>query len=113
MNANDITRLEELNERYTPVNLTGFKLVGQDTDKSTVLKHFETDLKILSTSGAENKKVVRVILEEDVIDICSFDNGTPVSYFFCEDARFTPDDIEEDIEELCNIYDVTFKDFRG
>ena len=106
MNANDIIRLEELNKRYSSVNMTGFKLVGEGTDKSTVLRHFEIDLKILSTSDAGNKRVVRVILMEDAIDICSYDNGTPVSYFFCGDARFTPNDIEEDIELLCDKYDV-------
>ena len=110
MNANDLTRLEELNERYTPVNLTGFKLVGEDTDKITVLKHFETDLKILSASDVENKKAVRVILRGDVIDICSHDNGTPVSYFFCSDAGFTPKDLEDDIKKLCGNQDVALED---
>lgn len=38
MNDRDVLRLNELNERYSPVNLTGFRLVNSTTDKRTVLK---------------------------------------------------------------------------
>lgn len=113
MNANDMIKLEKMNERYSSVNMTGFKFVTEHTDKDTILKHFKMDLEILSTSDVENKGVYRVIIEDNLIDICSNDNGTPVSYFFMQDSKVKPEDIKENIKELCGEFEVFFEDFGG
>ena len=39
MNENDLKKLEKLNERFSPANLTGFKLIAENADETTVLKH--------------------------------------------------------------------------
>lgn len=104
--------LEKLNERYGATNMTGFKLVMKGTDKSTVLRHFEIDLEILKTTKVKVKEAVRVIQGENVLDICSHDNGTPVTYYFTEDAQLNPEDIIEDVRALCEKFDITFDDLR-
>ena len=113
MNANDMIKLEKMNERYSSVNMTGFKFVTKNTDKRTILNHFKMDLEILSTSDVENKGVCRVIMEDRLIDICSNDNGTPVSYFFMQDSKVKPEDIKKDIKELCGEFEVSFENFGG
>lgn len=113
MNANDMIKLEKMNERYSSVNMTGFKFVTKNTDKRTILNHFKMDLEILSTSDVENKGVCRVIMEDSLIDICSNDNGTPVSYFFTEDSKVKPEDIKKNIKELCGEFEVSFENFGG
>lgn len=110
MNKNDITKLECLNERYGSTNLTGFKLVNKNTSKKTVLRHIETDIEILNSSKVENKHVYRVIVTKDCIDICSNDNGTPVSYFFRDDAGFAPESIALELKAICDKHRVHFKD---
>ncbi len=112
MNSNDMNILEKLNERYGATNMTGFKLVGKGTDKSTVLRHFEIDLEILKTTKVKIKEAVRVIQRENVLDICSYDNGTPVTYYFTEDAELSPEDIIDDVRGLCEKFDITFDDLR-
>lgn len=111
MNAIDMIKLEKLNERYSSVNMTGFKFITEDTDKDTILNHFKMDLEILSTSDVENKGVYRVIMEDNLIDICSNDNGTPVSFFFTQDSKVKPEDIKKDIKKLCCEFEVFFEDF--
>ena len=54
MNENDLAKLENLNERYTAVNMTGFKLVNEKTSRDTVLKHIELDLKILNSNETQS-----------------------------------------------------------
>ena len=112
MNRNDMDILEKLNERYGLTNMTGFKLVTKGTDKSTVLRHFEMDLKILKTSEVKVKEAVRIIQRENALDICSYDNGTPVTYYFTEDAELSPEDIIDDVMGLCEKFDITFDDLR-
>lgn len=113
MNEKDMIRLEKLDERYSSVNLTGFKFITHNTDKRTIIDHFKMDLEILSTSKVENKRVCRVILGSDVLDICSNDNGTPVSYFFTQDSKIKPEDIKNEIKKICMYCEVVFEDFRG
>ena len=110
MNSNDMNILEKLNERYGLTNMTGFKLVVKGTDRDTVLRHFEIDLEILKTTKVKIKEAVRVIQRENVLDICSYDNGTPVTYYFTEDAELRPEDIIDDVRGLCEKFDVTFDD---
>ena len=110
MKSNDMKNLKRLNERYGLTNMTGFKLVCEGTDKETVLRHLEMDLKILKTSDVEIKDAVRIIKRGDAIDICSYDNGTPVTYFFTEDAGLRPEDIIKDIKGLCDKYRLSFDD---
>ncbi len=113
MNENDLAKLEKLNERYTEVNMTGFKLVTEKTSKDTVMKHIELDLKILNSGDVVTKHVSRVILRRDCIDICSIDNGTPVSYFFTGDAGFTPKSIEAELKSLCGELKVNMEILNG
>lgn len=113
MNADDMIRLEELNRRYSSVNMTGFRIITKKTTKRTVLDHITTDLEILNTSDVENKRVYRVLLESDVIDICSNDNGTPVSYFFTSEAQFRPKDIKDELKKLCTNLKIRFEDLRN
>lgn len=101
-----MNRLLKLNERYTAANLTGFRLVDVSTSEKTVLRHIDMDLAILKSSAVKEKELARVIIRDGCIDICSYDNGTPISYFFSEDAYFTPKDISSYVEELCGEYDV-------
>lgn len=111
MNAVDLTRLEEFNERYGATNLTGFRFVNETTDKKTVLNHIELDLKILNSSEVEFKHVYRIILKYDCIDICTVDNGTIVSYFFLDNAKFKPKSIEKEIRKLCREFDIHFDEW--
>ena len=106
MNSMDIRNLEFLNERYSEANMTGFKLVTGKTTKGTFLRHFEMDLEILRTSDVSLKDVVRVMFRDDAIDICSHDNGTPVSYFFTHDACFRPKDIMKEVMGICETFAV-------
>ncbi|WP_295113404.1 hypothetical protein [uncultured Methanobrevibacter sp.] len=99
MNRNDLISLEQLNERYTPANLTGFRIVNENTSKNTVLKHIKNDLNVLNTCGVKNKHVSRVIVSNSHIDICTADNGTFISYFFMQDSPFTPDSLN--LSEIC------------
>ena len=39
MNAVDLTRLEEFNERYGATNLTGFRFVNETTDNILEIKY--------------------------------------------------------------------------
>ncbi len=112
MNSNDMNILEKLNERYGPTNMTGFKLVGKGTDRDTVLRHFAMDLEILRTSNVGIKDPVRVLYGDNVIDICSHDNGTPVSYYFTQDADFAPEDILKDMGEICEIFEISLENLR-
>ena len=112
MNSNDMNILEKLNERYGLTNMTGFKLVTKGTNRKTILRHFEMDLEILNTSDVKIKEAVRVIQRENVLDICAYDNGTPLTYYFTEDADLRPEDIIEDIKGLCEKFDITFDDLR-
>lgn len=109
MNINDMNKLETLNERYGPTNLTAFRLVDESTDKGTVIAHIKTDLEILNTCHVGHKFVYRVIVDAGCIDICTGDNGTPVSYFFTEEAQFNPDDIGLDVKGLCESANVRFE----
>ena len=111
MNELDINRLEELNERYSQVNMTGFKLVTRNSSKETVLKHLRCDLKILESCSVEIKHVYRITIRNDSIDIGVMDNGTPVSYFFTGDAMFSPKSIASEIRDLCAEFDVDFENF--
>ena len=104
--------LERLNNRYGRTNMTGFKLVTALTPVKTVLKHFEMDLKILNTADVEYKNVARVIIRDEVIDICSQDNGTPVSYVFFDDAKFTPESIRDEIKAICDRHEVLLDEIR-
>ena len=110
MNDRDVLRLNELNERYSPVNLTGFRLVNSTTDKRTVLTHIERDIAVLNSCDIRYKEVCRVIVDEDCIDICTGDNGTFVSYFFTQDAKFTPQSLSEDVKTICNDFKVNLED---
>lgn len=112
MDNKDISKLENLNKRYSSVNMTGFKIVNKSTTEDTLIRHIETDLEILNSSDVQIKRVYRVILEGDVIDICSNDNGTPVSYFFTSDAQFTPQDVKNSIRDLCIKHKVFFENFN-
>lgn len=109
MNEKDLKRLEDLDKRYGSVNRTAFRIVNANVTKGTVLKHIKTDLEVFNSSDVENKHIYRVIIEDDIIDICSNDNGTPVSYFFTEDARFTPMSIKDEVEKLCSQSGVVFQ----
>ena len=104
--------LERLNNRYGRTNMTGFKLVTGDTDTKTVLKHFELDLKILNSANIEYKNVARVILRDNVIDICCQDNGTPVSYVFFDDANISPESIRDEIKAICDRHEVLLDEIR-
>ena len=97
MNENDLKKLENLNERYTAVNMTGFKLVNEKTSRDTVLK---------------TKHVSRVIIRSDCIDICTVDNGTYASYFFTEDAKFKAKSLKEDVMAICSNLDVHFENIN-
>ena len=109
MNQKDLKRLEKLDERYSSVNMTAFRIVDAKVSKATVLKHIRTDLDVFNSSDVENKQIYRIIIQDDCIDICSNDNGTPVAYFFTEDAAFTPVSIREDVEKLCRKSGVVFQ----
>lgn len=104
--------LEKLNNRYGRTNMTGFKLVTALTPIKTVLKHFEMDLKILNSADVEYKSVARVIIRDDVIDICSKDNGTPVSYVFFDDANISPESIRDEIQAICDKHEVLLDEIR-
>ena len=106
MNEKDCKKLEKLDERFSPVNMTSFKLVRKDTAEDIVLSHIEGDLKILNSSDVQTRHVIRIIIRNDCIDICSEDNGTPVSYFFTEEANFTPQSLEAEVKKLCRKSDV-------
>ena len=110
MNELDIKRLEELDKRYSASNMTAFRLVTRDSSKETVLRHLKCDLKILESCGVEIKHVQRVILRSDSIDIGAIDNGTPVSYFFTADARFTPESLASEIRDICDEFGVNFEE---
>ena len=112
MNENDLKKLENLNERYTAVNMTGFKLVNEKTSGDTVLKHIELDLKILNSNDLITKHVSRVIIRSDCIDICTVDNGTYANYFFTEDAKFTAKSLKEDVMAICRNLDVHFENIN-
>ena len=112
MNENDLTKLENLNERYTAANMTGFKLVNEKTSRDTVLKHIELDLKILNSNDLITKHVSRVIIRSDCIDIWTVDNGTYASYFFTEDAKFTAKSLKGDVMAICSNLDVHFEDLN-
>lgn len=112
MNENDLKKLENLNERYTAVNMTGFKLVNEKTSRDTVLKHIELDLKILNSNELITKHVSRVIIRSDCIDICTVDNGTYASYFFTADAKFTAKSLKEDVMAFCSNLDVHFENIN-
>lgn len=112
MNENDLKKLENLNERYTTANMTGFKLVNEKTSRDTVLKHIELDLKILNSNDLITKHVSRVIIRSDCIDICTVDNGTYASYFFTEDAKFTAKSLKEDVMAICSNLDVHFENIN-
>ena len=112
MNEKDLKKLENLNERYTAANMTGFKLVNEKTSRDTVLKHIELDLKILNSNELITKHVSRVIVRGDCIDICTIDNGTYISYFFSEYAKFTAKSLKEDVIAICSNLDVHFEDIN-
>lgn len=101
--------LRQLNERFGSTNMTAFKLVGSDTTPRTVLTNIEMDISILNSSDMKYKHVYIVILRQNCIDIRSIDNGTPIAYFFCEDAMFEPEVIAEDLKTLCEKLDVKFE----
>lgn len=56
------------------------------------------------------KHVQRVILRSDSVDIGVIDNGTPVSYFFTADARFTPESLASEIRDICTEFGVNFEE---
>jgi len=99
MNMNDLINLEKLNERYTSVNLTAFRIVDENTSKKTVLEHIRNDLDVLNSCKVKNKQASRVIVSDNHIDICTLDNGTFISYFFTECSTFTPSSL--DLSEIC------------
>ena len=101
--------LRQLAERFGSTNMTGFKLVGADTTPKTVVNNIEMDIKILNSSSMEYKHAYVVILRENCIDIRSIDNGTPIAYFFCNDAMFAPAVIADEIKTLCEKLDVKFE----
>ena len=43
---------------------------------------------------------------DDAIEICSHENGIPVSYFFTHDVGFKPGDILKEVEEICETFAV-------
>ena len=106
MNAQDLTDLEILNERYTPVNMTAFRLVNEKTDSKTVIRHIKRDLEILSSSSVKNTCPVRIILKGNVIDIMTQNNGTPIAYFFAHNASFTPQSLKEDLKNITEEFNV-------
>ena len=110
MNEIELERLNELNERYGPTNLTGFRIVDDETSLETVLKHIETDLKILNSSEVKYKHVYRIIARCDSIDICTVDNGTIISYFFIGEGEFMLKFIKGDLKILCEEFDVHFEE---
>lgn len=112
MNENDLKKLEKLNERFSPANLTGFKLIAENTDETTVLKHIEWDLDILSSCDVDEKRLCRLIVTDDCIDICTRDNGTYASYLFCNEAQFSPKSLEDEIRNLCRKFDAGLEILR-
>ena len=98
--------LEMLDERLAMSDMTGFKLVTGKTPRETLLRHFELDLRILNSADIKVCRVRRVVIRDDGIDIRSIDNATPVSYVFFRDAKFTPQSIRHEINEICNRFEV-------
>ena len=109
MNECDLFRLIKLNERYGSTNLTAFRIVDRTTSRETVLGHIRTDLRIMNSSDVEYKHAFRVILAKGHIDICTVDNGTPVTYLFTEDAEFAPQSIVPELSKMCCNFDVDFE----
>lgn len=97
----DVKRLKSAANDYTAVNMSALRIVTIENEK-IIFKHLKTDIKILNSSGEENKKLYRIEIRKDSIILRTVDNSAFINYIFTENSTFKPNDIADQIKGFCD-----------
>ncbi|MBR2558237.1 MAG: hypothetical protein IKE95_07735 [Methanobrevibacter sp.] len=96
---NDWENISRLNERYGKTNMTGFKIIT-DQSPSDIIRAIRRDIEIFNNVNIDFKYVTRLIVGENAIDLCIRDNGTPITYYFSEESSSFREVVDE-LKVLC------------
>ena len=97
---NDWKNIKKLNERYGLTNLTGFKLITEQSPKE-VLNVIERDIEIFNNTNVDYRYVTRLIVRENAIDLCIRDNTTAITYYFLKESD-SFEGVVAGLEEVCS-----------
>lgn len=82
---NDWEKIRKLDERYSRINVTGFKLITNQSP-AEIMRVIEKDIEIFNSVSTDCKYVMSMIVRENFIDMRVRDNGTPITYYFTEES---------------------------
>lgn len=102
----DWEKIKKLDERYSRINVTGFKLITNQAP-GEVMRVIEKDIEIFNNVKIDNKYVTCMTVRDGFIDLLIRDNATPITYYFTEESNAF-EEVVGMLEEYCNENNIGF-----